>query len=55
MQEDIAQAEQAVKALSSCVLDGLKPPSGAYAFFNHNAHVLSALQDCRRIYERQIQ
>lgn len=52
LQDVITRAEQAVKALSSCVFDGLKPPSGAYAFFNHNAHVLSALQDCRRIYER---
>jgi hypothetical protein len=50
LQDVIRRAEQAIKALSSCVLDGLKP--GAYAFFNHNAHVLSALQDCWRIYDR---
>ena len=48
----INQSEKNLHALSSVVLKGLKPPSGAYAFFNHNAHALSRVQDCKRILNR---
>ena len=41
-----------LKLLSKTVLEGVRPPSGAYAFFNHNAHALSTLQDCNRILHR---
>ena len=45
-------ARDSLQSLSKMVLDGLKPPSGAYAFFNHNAHALSQLQDCKKIVDR---
>ncbi|RXH12324.1 hypothetical protein EAS56_17605 [Bradyrhizobium guangzhouense] len=50
----ISEAKVEIHKLSKCVLEGRKPPAGAYAFFNHNAHVLSALEDCGRIYERLV-
>lgn len=48
----VNQAEKNLKELSNIVLKGLKPPAGAYAFFNHNAHALSRLSDCRKILQR---
>jgi len=45
-------AEKNIKQLSKTVLEGLKLPAGAYAFFNHNAHALSRLEDCRKILDR---
>lgn len=47
-----AQAEENLQELSKTVLDGLKPPSGTYAFFSHNAHCLVRVRDCRRILQR---
>lgn len=46
------EAEKQLRSLSKAVMDGLKPPSGAYAFFHHNAHAISRLQDCEKILER---
>lgn len=46
------QAEKNIHELSDIVLKGLKPPAGAYAFFNHNSHMLSRLIDCRKILNR---
>lgn len=46
------KAKENLQTLSKTVLEGLKPPSGAYAFFNHNAHALSLLQDCKQIVDR---
>jgi hypothetical protein len=49
---EIDHGVSALKLLSKTVFDDLKPPPGAYAFFNHSAHALSALQDCDRILRR---
>ena len=46
------QAEENLKELSKTVLDGLKPPSGAYAFFSHNSHCLTRVRDNKRILQR---
>lgn len=46
------QAEKNLKELSRIVSDGLKPPPGAYAFFNHSSHALSRLSDCKKILNR---
>src|SRR5258708_3016353 len=43
---------EALKSLSKVVNEGRKPPAGAYAFFNHNSHAMTALQDCNRILRR---
>lgn len=48
----VDRVEKNIRELSKIVLEGLKPPSGAYAFFNHNAHALSRLEDCRKILGR---
>jgi hypothetical protein len=48
----VSRAVDALKQLSKTVYEGRKPPSGAYAFFSHNAHAMSALQDCGRILTR---
>jgi hypothetical protein len=46
------QAETNLKALSKTILDGLKPPSGTYAFFSHNSHCLTRVRDNKRILQR---
>lgn len=46
------QVDKNLRELSNIVLKGLRPPSGAYAFFNHNAHALARLSDCRKILNR---
>src|SRR5262249_61042556 len=43
---------EALKRLGKVVYEGRKPPAGAYAFFNHNSHALTVLQDCNRILQR---
>jgi hypothetical protein len=43
---------EALKSLGKVVNEGRKPPAGAYAFFNHNSHAMTALQDCNRILRR---
>ena len=43
---------EAFKRLSKVVNEGRKPPAGAYAFFIHNSHAMTALQDCNRILQR---
>jgi hypothetical protein len=48
----LQRALDALKTLSKTVLDGRKPPGGAYAFFSHNAHAGSTTQDCGRILGR---
>lgn len=48
----VESAVEALKVLSKTVLEGRKPPSGAYAFFHHNAHAMTATQDCGRILTR---
>jgi len=45
-------AEKNLRELSDIVLKGLKPPAGAYAFFNHSSHALSRLGDCKKILKR---
>ena len=42
----------ALKRLNQVVYEGRKPPSGAYAFFHHNSHAITALRDCGRILKR---
>jgi len=46
------EAREEVGELSSTVLRGLNPPAGAYAFFNHNAQLLTRLRDCHAIVRR---
>jgi hypothetical protein len=48
----IDRGYQALQKLSKTVLEGRKPPAGAYAFFNYDAHALTALRDCGRIFRR---
>lgn len=43
---------EALKSLGKAVYEGRKPPAGAYAFFNHNSHAMTAVQDCGRILKR---
>ena len=45
-------AEEALKQWSKTILEGIRPPSGPYAFFHHNAHALERLKDVRRTLER---
>src|SRR5258708_6910446 len=49
---DVNRSVEALKELSKTVYEGRKPPAGAYAFFNHNAHAITAVQDCGRILKR---
>jgi hypothetical protein len=44
--------EKELEALSRVVLEGRKPPAGAYAFFHHSGHALARLKDCRLILRR---
>ena len=46
------KARSALAALSKTVLDGLRPPAGAYAFFNHNSYAISRVEDCKLILYR---
>jgi len=46
------EAEAALHRLSKIVLTGLKPPSGAYAFFHYSSHAITRLKDCRCIVKR---
>ena len=46
------EAKQELTALSQFVLDSLKPPSGAYAFFHFSSNALTRLADCQRIVTR---
>lgn len=46
------KARSALAALSKTVLDGLSPPAGAYAFFNHNGYAISRVEDCKLILYR---
>jgi len=48
-------AERELQALSTIVLEGRKPPTGAYAFFHHSGHTLARLKDCRLILQRLYQ
>lgn len=51
--DDLAdRAEKNIKELNKVVLEGLRPPAGPYAFFNHNSHALHRLEDCRKILNR---
>jgi len=43
---------EALKRLNKAVYEGRKPPAGVYAFFSHNSHAMTALQDCNRILQR---
>src|SRR5215831_2257279 len=43
---------EALKRLNKTVDEGRKPPAGVYAFFHHNSHAMTALQDCNRILQR---
>jgi hypothetical protein len=43
-----------LQRLSKVVYEGRKPPPGTYAFFSHNAHAYTALQDCGRILSRLV-
>jgi hypothetical protein len=45
-------AKENLHLLSKTVMDGLKPPAGAYAFFNNSAHTISRLEDCKDILDR---
>jgi hypothetical protein len=47
-----ADSRAQLHVLSKTVLEGLKPPAGAYAFFSNNAHALSRLEDCMMIFTR---
>jgi hypothetical protein len=46
------RAENAIKQLSSDVLNAKKPRPGPYTFFSHNAHALKRVQDVRRVLKR---
>jgi hypothetical protein len=48
----VKKSEESLQRLSKTVLDGLKPPSGAYAFFNHTSHALSRVRDIEKIIQR---
>lgn len=46
------KAEIDLHRLSKCILTGLKPPPGAYAFFHYSSHAITRLGDCKRIIKR---
>ena len=48
----LQRGNDALAELGKTVFQKCNPPSGAYAFFNHNAHAMTALQDCGRIMAR---
>ena len=48
----VERALSALRLLSKTVFDERNPPAGVYAFFSHNSHAMSALQDCQRIIQR---
>jgi hypothetical protein len=45
-------ARDELQALSKVVLEGRRPPPGAYAFFHHSSHTLARLKDCQLILKR---
>jgi len=47
-----AEAKTNLDLLSKTVLEGLNPPAGAYAFFNHISHALSRIKDIGMITDR---
>ena len=49
---EIERAEAALRLLGKTVLEELKPPAGAYAFFYYNGHALASLKDCTNIFRR---
>ena len=52
LDELIKKCEESIHQLSKTVLDGLKPPSGAYAFFNNTSYALSRVGDIKKIIHR---
>jgi len=50
----IKKSEDNIQLLSKTVLDGLKPPAGAYVFFNHTSHALSRIKDIEKIIHRML-
>ena len=52
LDELVDEAKSNLQRLSKIVMDGLHPPAGAYAFFNHNVHAMSRVEDCKRILDR---
>lgn len=46
------RARDELQALSKLVLEGRRPPAGAYAFFHHSGHALARLKDCQLILKR---
>ena len=48
----IEHADEQLRLLSKLVLEGRKPPAGAYGFFHYSSHTLSRLGDCARILDR---
>lgn len=46
------EATKALGELSKTVSEGLKPPAGAYAFFNTSSHALTRVGDCKEILRR---
>ena len=49
---EIERGVEILGRLTKVVYEGRKPPSGAYAFFNHSSHAVTALRDCGRIFDR---
>jgi hypothetical protein len=48
----VNKGAEALQKLSTVVNEGRKRPAGVYAFFSHNSHAMTALQDCNRILRR---
>ena len=50
----VARADAALRALSRTVLEKRQPPSGAYGFFHHSSHSIARLTDCGLILQRMV-